>query len=355
VCKTKSTARKQQQQQQRPKTPAFLHTGNAGTCDAESSWSSAFSTVSPTADVAAAAFESAAPTAAPAAAAAAAAVSEDADSMTRMRSLPVPISCRGSAAFRGSSCPTDWNPGLDGGDAAVSCPDSAPAAAVGAAGGNSTAVSCPPSTCSLAAEIAAADAAAAAAAVAGDAGAAADSAEGSRGGWRAVTRQRSSSGNGTGSMRLSDSASSTGMGDGRGSCSKGGVGSLAADADAEDSSVDAAAEIEPKPGHGVEDLVDSPRREQQQQQQHGHGQRLATGVLAAAFANAKHGPEPHQQQQGADLAQSPPDVGQVAPSSPTRRLLGMVYKRSKSSLLEVDGVSHPHMHLACSAPDVLSR
>jgi hypothetical protein len=55
------------------------------------------------------------------------------------------------------------------------------------------------------------------------------------------------------------------------------------------------------------------------------------------------------------LADSPPDVGTAAPSSPQHRLLSLLYKRSKSSPLDAEASStapQPHLQMVHSAPDV---
>lgn len=404
-------------QREQPKQPAFKHAGPwvAAAASAEDySWLSVCSTAAVVAehDTAAAVREAA--DAADAAGAAdatlcrAAAVPQGAQEdttalpgcVTRGRSLPVPIAARGSHTPRGSSCPTNWNPGMPGSrhaatDTAAAGSAGASAAAavatvaespgfytassrcsfssfssaslnssssVGVADACSCPSSAPPNTCSLAAELTAADAAAAAAAAgASSAGAATAGEDGgnesSRGGvwWPSALRQRSEAG----LVCLSDSASSTGggAGDGRG---KAGLGiSLAADADAEDHSP-TAADAAVKGGLGAAGVLSA-----HEQQQRGRRGALAKGALATALANAH--PSKQQLAQGEDssvdrtstsiCSKSLPDVAPQGPASPQkqRSLLGglLSYKRSKSSPLDDDGVSHPHLQLARSAPDVV--
>jgi hypothetical protein len=140
------------------------------------------------------------------------------------------------------------------------------------------------------------------------------------------------------------------------------VGSLAADVDKDVALATAVAAADAMAP--VHDL-DSPLQQQHcfRGRQHPRGRQ---GALAAAFASVEDTGHHCQQQQGpyqqqlqlqqelsgVHLADSPPDVGTAAPSSPQRRLLGLLYKRSKSSPLDGDSSCQPHLQLVHSAPDV---
>jgi hypothetical protein len=135
--------------------------------------------------------------------------------------------------------------------------------------------------------------------------------------------------------------------------------SLAADADADDQS-STAADAVVNGGLAAAGVLSG-----HEQQQRGRGGGLAKGALATALANSH--PSKQQSAQDGDssaertstsfCSNSPPDVAPQGPSSPQKQrlLLGglLSYKRSKSSPLEDDGVSHPHLQLARSAPDVV--
>jgi len=345
--------------------------GSSLSADAEgNSWSSACSTVtvSPTAAAAGAGGPSAA---GPAAA--------------RVSSLPVPIATNGGHASRGSSCPTDWTPGLmslHSGSADVYAAAAAAgspsyfsacshrsysslssgslnsSSSMGLQDASSCPSSAPPDPHSLCAEIAAADAAAdaaaaAAAAAAAGAGASAEDAAaavpGDVGGfsWRAVARQRSGT-----AVYLSDSASSTGA---RGPNQGKGVVASLADADAEDSSHSAAADVA---SSGCLDLTHNQLPQQQvvpvqdsKAERTSKGSSRSKGILSSVFSSNK------------PLQQSPCDFSTEADqvASPRQQQQQQqqqaasisLFQRSKSSPLDGGACRSPHMQLAHSAPDVL--